>query len=55
MYLLDNVYFTERHAERVLFMFTGMRLRLDRWEGVLFVAIYGGYIAFLVFTALGAA
>jgi cation:H+ antiporter len=37
-----------------LFMFTGMRLRLDRWEGVIFLAIYGGYIAFLVSTALGA-
>jgi cation:H+ antiporter len=36
-----------------LFMYTGMRLRLDRWEGVLFIAIYGAYIMLLVLTAMG--
>jgi hypothetical protein len=32
-------------------MFTGMRPRLDRWEGVLFISIYAVCIAVLVSTA----
>ena len=30
------------------FMFTGRRHRLDRWEGILMLAIYAGYLAFLI-------
>ncbi|NNF98625.1 MAG: calcium/sodium antiporter [Desulfobacteraceae bacterium] len=36
-----------------LFMFTGHRHRLDRWEGALFLFLYAGYIGFLVATAGG--
>ena len=31
------------------YMFTGKKQSLDRWEGVLFLVLYGGYIAFLFF------
>jgi len=31
-----------------LFMFTGKRRSLDRWEGAVFLLLYAGYIAFLV-------
>ncbi len=31
-----------------LFMFTGKKRSLDRWEGIVFVLLYFGYIAFLV-------
>lgn len=31
-----------------IFMFSGKRHSLDRWEGVLFIVIYIGYIAFLI-------
>ena len=31
-----------------MFMFTGKRRLLDRWEGVIFLIIYGSYIGFLV-------
>jgi cation:H+ antiporter len=31
-----------------LWMFTGKRRSLDRWEGVVFLSLYAGYIAFLV-------
>jgi cation:H+ antiporter len=30
------------------FMFTGKKRSLDRWEGVVFLILYGGYILFLV-------
>jgi cation:H+ antiporter len=32
-----------------LFMFTGQKRSLDRWEGIVFVFLYAGYIAFLIF------
>ena len=32
-----------------LFMFTGKRHSLDRWEGVLFLFLYTGYLIFLIF------
>jgi cation:H+ antiporter len=32
-----------------LWMFTGRKRTLDRWEGVIFLILYGGYITFLVF------
>lgn len=35
-----------------LFMFTGKRRSLDRWEGVVFVLLYIGYIAYLVIKEL---
>ena len=31
-----------------LFMFTGKRRSLDRWEGIVSLFLYGGYIAFLI-------
>lgn len=31
-----------------LFMFTGKKRSLDRWEGIVFLFLYGGYIAFLI-------
>jgi len=31
-----------------MFMFTGKKRLLDRWEGVIFLVIYGSYIGFLV-------
>jgi cation:H+ antiporter len=31
-----------------LFMFTGKTRLLDRWEGIVFLLLYGGYVAFLV-------
>lgn len=31
-----------------VFMFSGKKHRLDRWEGVLFVILYSGYILFLI-------
>jgi len=31
-----------------LFMFTGKRRSLDRWEGILFIMLYAGYLTFLV-------
>lgn len=31
-----------------LFMFTGKKRSLDRWEGILFLLLYSGYIAFRV-------
>jgi cation:H+ antiporter len=31
-----------------LFMFTGKKRSLDRWEGIVFVLLYFGYIAFLI-------
>ena len=31
-----------------LAMFTGKRHSLDRWEGIMFLILYGGYIAFLI-------
>lgn len=31
-----------------LSMFTGKRHLLDRWDGIIFVALYAGYIAFLI-------
>lgn len=31
-----------------LFMFTGKRRSLDRWEGIVFLFLYSGYIAFLI-------
>jgi cation:H+ antiporter len=31
-----------------LFMFTGNRRSLDRWEGIVSLFLYGGYIAFLI-------
>jgi cation:H+ antiporter len=33
------------------YMFTGKRRRLDRWEGVVFAALYVGYIAFLIISS----
>ncbi|MGD8258040.1 MAG: calcium/sodium antiporter [Desulfobacterales bacterium] len=33
-----------------LFMFTGKKRSLDRWEGVIFLVCYGGYVTYLVFT-----
>jgi cation:H+ antiporter len=30
-----------------LFIFTGKTRSLDRWEGILFLLLYAGYIAFL--------
>ena len=33
-----------------LAMFTGKKRSLDRWEGIVFLFLYGGYIAFLVMT-----
>jgi cation:H+ antiporter len=37
-------------ASLILFfwMFTGKKHSLDRWEGVIFLILYGGYITFLV-------
>jgi len=32
-----------------LWMFTGKKRSLDRWEGIIFLILYGGYITFLVF------
>jgi cation:H+ antiporter len=32
-----------------LWMFTGKKHSLDRWEGVIFLILYGGYIIFLVY------
>ena len=32
-----------------LFMFTGKKRSLDRWEGIVCLALYFGYIAFLIF------
>jgi cation:H+ antiporter len=32
-----------------LFMFTGKKRSLDRWEGAVFLALYGAYIVFLIF------
>jgi cation:H+ antiporter len=32
----------------MLAMFTGRRRRLDRWEGVLFVLLYAGYVVWLL-------
>ncbi len=31
-----------------LFMFTGKKRSLDRWEGIVFLILYGSYIAFLI-------
>lgn len=31
-----------------IFMFTGGRRKLDRWEGVMFIVLYIGYISFLI-------
>ena len=31
-----------------IFMFTGSRRKLDRWEGILFIGCYAGYIYYLV-------
>ena len=31
-----------------IFMFLGKRHRLDRWQGVLFLLLYMGYIAFII-------
>jgi len=31
-----------------LFMFTGKKRSLDRWEGIMSLLLYGGYIAYLV-------
>ena len=36
-----------------VFMFTGKRHRLDRWEGILMLVIYAGYLAFLIAHAKG--
>lgn len=33
------------------YMFTGKKRLLDRWEGSMFVVLYAGYIAFLVFSS----
>ncbi len=33
-----------------LFMFTGKKRSLDRWEGAVFLVLYAAYIVFLVFT-----
>ncbi len=32
-----------------IFMFTGKKRSLDRWEGALFLLLYAGYITFLIF------
>lgn len=32
-----------------LFMFTGKKRSLDRWEGAVFLVLYGAYIVFLIF------
>ncbi|MBN2593969.1 MAG: calcium/sodium antiporter [Sedimentisphaerales bacterium] len=32
-----------------LWMFTGKRRSLDRWEGIIFLILYNGYITFLVY------
>lgn len=34
-----------------MFMFTGKRHRLDRWEGIMFLVIYAAYLAFLIVRA----
>ena len=31
-----------------LFMFTGKKRSLDRWEGIVFLFLYAGYITFLI-------
>lgn len=31
-----------------LFMFVGERHRLDRWQAILFLLLYGGYLAFII-------
>jgi cation:H+ antiporter len=31
-----------------LFMFTGKKHSLDRWEGIAFLILYGGYVTFLI-------
>ena len=33
-----------------LFMFTGKKRSLDRWEGLIFLIFYGGFVAYHVFT-----
>ena len=38
-----------------LFMFTGKKRKLDRWEGAIFILLYFGYIAYLVIKELPAA
>ena len=35
-------------AELFLFMFTGRKRLLDRWEGIVFLSLYAAYIIFLV-------
>lgn len=32
-----------------LWMFTGKRRSLDRWEGIVFTVLYAGYVTFLIF------
>lgn len=32
------------------FMFTGKKRSLDRWEGIVFLFLYGGYVTFLIVT-----
>ena len=34
-------------------MFTGRRRLIDRWEGLLFLCLYAGYVVFLAVTAKG--
>jgi cation:H+ antiporter len=36
-----------------LFMFTGKKSSIDRWEGIVFVAAYAGYIVYLVLRQVG--
>ncbi len=33
-----------------LFMFTGKKRSIDRWEGLIFILCYGGFVAYHVFT-----
>jgi cation:H+ antiporter len=33
------------------YMFTGKRRSLDRWEGIIFIVLYVGYVAFLIIQA----
>ncbi len=34
-----------------IFMFTGKRRKIDRWEGILFLILYSSYLTFLIMTA----
>jgi len=44
----DAAFVVAATALLLLFMFTGQRRRLDRWEAALFLVLYVGYLGFAV-------